>query len=355
MDISRSYTVLGLMSGTSLDGVDAALCSFTQNGKDWSYDLLFAETISYSPTWRKALSGAFEMSARDLVKLDMEYGKYLGNICQRILKKTKGGVELIASHGHTVFHDPKNSYTFQIGNGANIASKSGITVVNNFRISDVAYGGQGAPLVPVGDYFLFKEYQACLNLGGFANISFDLNAKRIAFDICPVNIALNYLSQKLGEEYDVNGEKGRSGKVINALLNNLNELSFYKQSAPKSLGREWLESKFLPMLIKDRSSNSDKLRTVYQHIADQLGYIFKTYSLKNVIITGGGVHNRFLMELLQQKSGIEIVIPDDKTIDFKEAIIFAFLGLLRRMNKINCFSSVTGASMDTSCGTIYIP
>ena len=353
--MQQSKKVLGLMSGTSLDGVDAALCAFTKTDTGWNYDLLHAETIPYSEKWKKTLSDAFEMRGSDLAKLDVDYGRYLGNICKNVFDKTGIKAELISSHGHTVFHDPDNRYTLQIGNGANIAFESGTPVVCNFRVNDIAAGGQGAPLVPAGDLHLFNQYQACLNLGGFANISFDYQGKRTAFDICPVNIILNHLANCLGMDYDVDGLIGRKGNIFTPLLTRLNELSFYRQDIPKSLGREWFEKEFLSLVNKTEITLNDKFRTVYQHIIDQLVYVFGKYNLTTIMISGGAANNKLIVELLQQESNVDIILPDREIIDYKEAVIFGFLGLLRWMNEINCYSSVTGAVKDTSCGIIYLP
>lgn len=343
------------MSGTSLDGLDAALCSFSQSDEKWNYHLHYADTVPYPADWKNKLSGAFTMSGRDLTKLDIEYGKYIGSVCNKVFQRAGKKADLISSHGHTVFHDPAFGYTLQIGHGANIAFETGIPVVCNFRVADVAAGGQGAPLAPVGDHYLFNQYQACLNLGGFANISFEHNYNRIAFDICPVNIVLNHLAQKAGREYDINGELAKEGKVSTSLITKLNKLGYYKKKFPKSLGREWLEKTFLPIVDEEIYSLTDQLRTLYQHITGQIVLTLNTYGIKNVMLTGGGTHNKFLTELIKQHSDVNVIIPDDSTINFKEAIIFAFLGLLRTMNKINCFSSVTGAVRDTSTGIIYLP
>jgi anhydro-N-acetylmuramic acid kinase len=352
----KENLVLGLMSGTSLDGVDAALCSYYGSGNKWSYRLHYAETIPYSAAWKNALSGAFGLNGRELTRLDIDFGKYLGQLSNEVLIKSGLNVGLIASHGHTVFHDPDNHYTLQIGNGSNLAMETGLPVVCNFRVTDVALGGQGAPLVPVGDRYLFHEYQSCLNLGGFANISFDREDERVAFDICPVNIVLNYLAAQTGNEMDLNGNLGRSGRVNNALLKQLNQLEYYGRDLPKSLGREWVENQFLPLMnTTPQIPLADKFRTVYQHIVNQLVLVVKQYKLKNMLITGGGVHNLFLRELILEDSAVEITIPDQATVDFKEAIIFGFLGLLRIMNRVNCFASVTGAGRDSVCGAVYLP
>jgi anhydro-N-acetylmuramic acid kinase len=258
---------------------------------------------------------------------------------------------LIASHGHTIFHQPEKGFTFQLGNGASIAAETGIPTVADFRTGDVALGGQGAPLVPVGDKLLFSDYESCLNLGGFANISFDQHGKRIAFDICPVNFILNDLAQKSGWPYDTGGELGRSGNMNRELLEQLNQLAFYRQSPPKSLGREWMNHYFMPLMAADEIPLNDQLRTAYEHIAIQISNASPVHG--KMLVTGGGAFNTFLIERLKHHLKCEIVIPHAEIIQFKEALVFAFLGLLRFMGEINCYASVTGARRDSSAGVTY--
>lgn len=259
--------------------------------------------------------------------------------------------ELVASHGHTIFHQPEKAFTFQLGHGASIAAETGITTVADFRSGDVALGGQGAPLVPVGDRLLFNDYNMCLNLGGFANISYEENHKRIAFDICPVNILLNDLAMRLGKQYDAGGALGRTGRVDDKLLSRLNHLDFYREKPPKSLGREWLDTYFIPLLDESTIPVKDKLHTLYEHIAIQIAGVSKKNG--RILITGGGTFNTFLLERIKEHIAVEMVIPADTIINYKEALIFAFLGLLRYLGEINCYASVTGAKRDSSTGVIY--
>lgn len=345
--------VMGMMSGTSLDGVDIALCSFSKSKLEWKYDLQFAKTYSYNARWKKSLIYADKIASDELVKLDREYGSFLGRLVNETIREFGICPDLIASHGHTIFHNPKQGYSLQIGHGANIAGNTGVNVISDFRSADIALGGQGAPLVPVGDKLLYGGYQSCLNLGGFSNISFDSEEQRIAFDICPVNIVLNYISAKLGLDFDNEGSIGRKGKPVELLLQKLNALDYYNEEPPKSLGKEWLDKNFIPLLDADNSILEDKLSTIYKHIAFQIATVIRKYNLKNVFITGGGAHNSFLIQLLQENLQTRIIIPDKKTIDYKEAIVFAFLGLLRIQNEVNCYASVTGAQNNSICGTVY--
>lgn len=354
--MTHGTIIAGLMSGTSLDGVDIAVCRFEENKGVWSFEVLSAETIPYPDLWRERLTSVFHEDSVSLARLHHEYGSWLGECAIQFFNKTNLRPRLIASHGHTVFHRPADGFTFQLGSGAAIAAKTGIDTISDFRTTDVALGGQGAPLVPVGDHFLFGGHKFCLNLGGFANISFVKDDGRIAFDICPVNTALNYLASKRGLPYDAAGELAGQGVIIPELLDNLNSLPFYRQPAPKSLGREWFEKVFLPMINGGGHSIEDRLRTVAEHIGMQIANALFHAPGTTLLTTGGGAHNHFLVGIIEEqvsRHGIHVVVPDAEVVNFKEAIIFAFLGLLRYEERINVFASVTGASRDSSSGAIY--
>lgn len=345
------WLVVGAMSGTSLDGLDLAAVEFRRIENRWNFSIIAAETVKYSNEWEEKLRTAPEFPGEKLIELHNIYGKFTGQQINRFIKFHQLTPDLIASHGHTVFHQPEKGFTFQAGNGACIAAETGITSVADFRTGDVALGGQGAPLVPVGDHLLFSEYGSCLNLGGFANISFEKNGKRIAFDICPVNFILNDLTLKLGKTYDENGKLGRQGTIDNQLLEKLNKLKFYSQSPPKSLGKEWMDSYFFPVIEESNLSVQDKLRTVYEHIAVQIAKAAPSEG--KMLVTGGGAFNSFLLERFRQHLKCEIVIPSSEIINYKEALIFAFLGLLRFLGEVNCYASVTGARRDSSAGMVF--
>lgn len=349
------YTVLGLMSGTSLDGIDIAICSFRETKETWDYEIHFTKTYSYNELWRNTLRDAYNLNGRQLMELDRAYGDYLAEVINLSVAESNIMPDFIASHGQTIFHSPDRRMTCQIGHGANIAVGARIPVISDFRSADVALGGQGAPLVPVGDKFLFNQFQSCLNLGGFSNISFDINDQRKAFDICPVNMILNELSSQLGLDFDKDGLNGRKGKPNPDLSAQLDNLGYYHDYMPKSLGFEWYERNFRPLIVGSELSVYDQLATVYNHIANQICSVFKKYGIANTLVTGGGAHNSFLIELIRKNSSTQIILPDQRIIDFKEAIIFAFLGLLRFMNRINTLASVTGAERDSIGGAIYMP
>lgn len=341
------------MSGSSLDGLDVALCDLQFENNIWTAKILHAETYSYNNSLIELLTSAGSMDAINLLKLHREFGIYTGKIINHFMDNCPETPDYIASHGHTIFHQPEKGITFQAGDGAYIAAETGITTISDFRSLDVALGGQGAPLVPIGDAFLFNEYDYCLNLGGIANISFKGNQKRLAYDICPVNIILNQLAKQAGKKYDKDGNIAKSGKLIKPLLTDLNSLSYYKKSPPKSLGREWVESDFLPLIENYNAPIEDKLHTVVQHIAEQIGIVTKSGVRKELFLTGGGTHNKFLVQQIRHTTNHILIIPDDEIIDFKEALIFALLGVLRYRRETNCLASVTGARKDCTGGIIH--
>lgn len=342
------------MSGTSLDGVDLAHIYFFEEKGKWSFEIKESQTISYSESWINRLKKAVDFSDLELKKLNEDYTILLAEIISNFIKTNNiENLDAVCSHGHTILHQPQNGFTLQIGNLPQIAKLTNQKVVCDFRVQDVKLGGQGAPLVPIGDQILFSEYDYCLNLGGFSNVSFNENGSRIAFDISAVNTVLNFYANKLGFDYDDKGKISRSGNVSEVLLSELNELDFYKKSYPKSLGFEFVKTILLPIIEKYQIPIEDKLRTFTEHIAMQIALALpkKTGSL---FITGGGAYNDFLIEKTQFfLPEMRIVIPDTKTIEFKEALIFALLGVLKLRNEINVLASVTGATHNHSSGEIY--
>jgi anhydro-N-acetylmuramic acid kinase len=347
----KQTNIIGLMSGTSLDGLDIAYCEFINNDGEYQIQQVITHEIGYSSLWKKRLSEAHLLSAEEFVRLDHDFGRFLGKETSAFIYQHNLEVHYISSHGHTVFHNPKEGYTTQIGHGADIMSETGIDAIYDFRASDVALGGQGAPLVPAGDELLFDKYDYCLNLGGFANISYKNNEnKTVAFDICPVNFVINYLVGKLGEEYDESGRLGSSGTIIPGLLNELNNLPFYRRKPPKSLGREWVEKNIFPLLNDKNQDIKDVLRTFYEHLAVQINNALTVKYDQSLLITGGGAKNTFLIDRLSHYISGKIIIPEEQIISFKEAIIFAFLGLLRTEEKPNCLCKVTGSQRNNVGG-----
>ena len=345
--------VLGLMSGTSLDGIDLVYVSFL-NDNYQKFDILHSETVSYSKKWKSTLQNSISFSSDDLKELNIEYGSLLGNVINDFVAKYDiDKIDFIASHGHTVLHQPHKGITLQIGDGQIIANATKQKVICDFRTQDVVLGGQGAPLVPIGDELLFSNYDYCLNLGGFSNISFNKEGLRIAFDICPVNIVLNHYVNKLGLEYDESGKIASKGRLNNQLLEKLNSIGFYSEEPPKSLGLEWVKENIFPLIDGLETDVSVILRTFVEHVAIQISKVIKDNN--SVLVTGGGAFNSFLMNRIEVVSNSKIELPKTKLIDFKEALVFAFLGVLRFNGQVNCLSSVTGAKKNHSSGEVFLP
>lgn len=343
------------MSGTSLDGLDLALCEFKQQGSGFTFKLIKSKTLAYTPKLKKRLFEIKDASALDYFAFNAEYGRFIALQVNAFLKDAKAKPLAIASHGHTVFHQPKSGFSTQIGHGATIAAHTGITTICDFRSTDVALGGQGAPLVPLGDKLLFGEFDACLNIGGIANISFEKQGKRLAYDICEANMLLNTLSEKAGKTYDSNGRMAASGKINSELLNKLNTIKYYKQSGAKSIGREWFEKNIEPLFKHSQLSVHDQLATATAHIAQTIGLELSKHALQSVLITGGGAFNTHLVDLIMANTRCKVILPSNDIINFKEALIFAFLGYLRLINKPNALASVTGATKDSVSGAVYLP
>ena len=347
-----TYRAIGLMSGTSLDGLDIAYCTF-YSGSSWSFELHHATTIPYDEVWRKRLREAHTLSGLELSKLNVELGIQHGKWVADFIERHEAKVDFIASHGHTVFHQPEAGLTLQIASPAHIAAKTGCDVIADFRTTDVALGGQGAPLVPIGDLLLFESYPICLNLGGIANMSVKDGSGIKAFDIGLCNMALNHVAEQMGLSFDRDGAIAQEGQVNEALLNELNALDFFHQSAPKSLGKEFWLTEFLPIVELAQLNERDLLRTLVEHIAVQISRSLTSYASCHVLATGGGAHNSFLIERIQAHTHHTLIVPEKGIVDFKEALIFAFLGALRLSGKSNSLSTVTGALRDSVGGAVY--
>ena len=349
MGFYKQHNVIGLMSGTSLDGVDLAFVTFKYD-RLWQYELGVCQTIPYDEKWLKVLKGLHLKSRDEIRAVSQDYAHYLSLLIDRFIQKNKLHVDAICSHGHTILHQPNKGITLQIGDGQEINKRLNIPVVSDFRSLDVELGGQGAPLVPIGDELLFKEYDCCLNLGGFSNFSFSKEKKRLAYDICPVNIALNTYANQLGYDYDKNGQIAQKGRINNSLLSELNGLKYYTTLAPKSLGKEWLENNFLPLTDKYEDSLENKLRTLVEHMAIQIGSCIPN---GRCLLTGGGAFNTFLLQRMHVHSKANFILGDKKLIEYKEALIFGLLGVLKIENQINCLASVTGAKRDSIVGEYF--
>jgi len=356
--IDKEMKVLGIMSGSSMDGVDLALCEVNESAQGWQVEILEGVTVPYSETWRVRLSQLRYQNAELYAKTDVFYGRYLGELAAAFFQQTGYTADLVASHGHTIFHNPKGWLTAQIGDGATLNAFSKVPVVSNFRRADVGLGGQGAPLVGLGDDLLFSEYDFCLNLGGFCNVSAKHQGKRIAFDISPCNIVLNRLARDRDLQYDEDGAIAEAGQIDYSLLNALNEIEFYQQSFPKSLGREWINKNFWHIVREfDDLSLEDRMKTLVMHIAVQVrkaleGIAEKPLEDCKLLVTGGGAFNKTLVDHLRSETECAVVVPEAKLVNYKESMIFALLGAMRVKNLNNTLSSATGASTDWVAGSL---
>jgi anhydro-N-acetylmuramic acid kinase len=356
MKPARTYRMIGLMSGTSLDGLDMACVKFSKDRR-WSYEVLQAVTVPYSREWSSRLAEAHTLPAEAMIQLHAAYGRFLGTSCAKFIRERRiRYLDGIASHGHTVFHQPDKGFTFQLGDGNAIHAATGLTVVSDFRSLDVHLGGEGAPLVPVGDRLLFPTADLCLNLGGIANVSMEIKGKRMAFDICFCNLALNHLAREAGKTFDRYGRMAAKGTTDPGLRKRLSGAYAAVRKKRKSLGREYFEAVIRPLLDEPSLSLSDRLRTVCESIADEIELTLPS-KRRNIrmLTTGGGAWNRQLLEILRSRLAgkATVVLPSPKIINFKEAIIFAFLGLLRMRNENNVLSSVTRGKRD-SCSGIMV-
>lgn len=364
----QKYYVIGLMSGTSLDGVDLAYTEFIYDTNKWNFNLIHYQSIPYDTAWRNKLNDAMKLDALGIQYLDIELAEYFSLLINHFIKENKiTNIDFISSHGHTVFHQPEKKLSLQIGAGNIIASNCGIDVVCDFRKQDVAIGGQGAPLVPIGDRYLFSEYDFCLNIGGIANVSFEIENQRIAYDICPANMVLNYYAELKNKNYDEEGNLASQGKLNTELLNQLNYLDYYSLPIPKSLGKEYVFDNVIPLINSFDISIEDKLHTFCTHIAMQIASAVPVTSATpsnqslvtshqspiTILATGGGAYNTFLINKIKEFTEANIVIPSKEMIEFKEAIVFAFLGVLYKRSENNCLASVTGARKDHCSGVYY--
>ncbi len=356
----KTYKVIGLMSGTSLDGLDLAYCHITKTLDRWAYGIEHTKSVDYTLEMKEKLKKSIFLTADELLIFNNTYGQWLGEQVKIFIKENDLHIDFIASHGHTTHHQPKNGLTYQIGSGQHLANESACKVVCDFRTNDVALGGQGAPLVPIGDQLFFGNYDFCLNLGGISNISFDKNDKRIAFDIGLANMILNHITQKIDLKYDKGGKLASTGKINSSMLHQLNALEYYKLPFPKSTGYEWFTQKVVPIIETTEDSIENLLHTSIHHLCEQIAIQIKANAndtKSTLLVTGGGALNDFLIDTLKEKLGtnIEVVVPSKKLIENKEALVFALMGVLRIEKKINVLSSVTGAQRDSSSGIVFNP
>lgn len=356
------YRAIGLMSGSSLDGIDIVFTELEERAGRWAFEIKAAECIPYNKAWWQKLKDATKLDAWEYLLLHAAYGKFTGETVNAFIEKHKlhHQVQLIASHGHTVFHAPELGMTAQLGDGAAIAAITGINVVSELRAMDVALGGQGAPIVPVGERLLLPQYAYYLNLGGIANISANLDDKYIAFDVCPANRVLNMLAAKVGKEYDDNGAMAQAGALHTGLLTQLNTQPYYQKMYPKSLDNNFGTAVLYPLIESMGLTVEDALRTYTEHIVQQIAYAvnsLQTTVVKQMLVTGGGAFNSFLVQRLQASLNvfnIEVVVPDENLVKYKEALVMALLGVLRWREEDTVMQSVTGATRNSIGGAVWI-
>lgn len=361
------YKVIGLMSGSSLDGLDMLYTHLHASGGKWSYEILHSQCAPYSSEWTEKLANAVNLSARDYQLLHSAYGRWVGETVNAFIAahQLEHKVDLVASHGHTSFHIPGQGTTAQLGDGATIAAVTELPVVSDLRALDVALGGQGAPTVPIGEKLLLPEYPLLLNLGGIANISLNRGEQPIAFDVCPANRVLNLFAQQLGQPYDDAGKLAASGKVNEKVLQQLNGLEYYRIPAPKSLANEFGTATVFPLLAHAGLAIPDALATYVAHISGQVQQAFQpwleriqqTDAAATMLVTGGGAFNTFLVESIQravEPLGITVVVPDPALVNYKEALVMALIGVLRWREEYNVLASVTGATRNSINGALWL-
>jgi anhydro-N-acetylmuramic acid kinase len=354
-----NYEIVGLMSGTSLDGLDIVHATFTKRNDVWSFELTNSATYEYSLPLVERLHSAKDKTIPALLTLDKDFGNEMAVLVNEFIREKKiniKNIDAIASHGQTVYHQPQNGFSYQIGCGSTLAYHTGIPVINDFRNKDIIAGGQGAPLVPIGEIHLFKdEADAFLNLGGFCNMTYcNKKGDWKAFDISPCNLPLNKLAKQKGMSFDEDGQLSKKGTIDFFLLDLLNQIPYYTLEPPKSLGTEWLDEEFYP-LIKFSKNTEDNLATVTEHVAIQIANAIIEKDIQRLMITGGGAYNTFLLNRIRHHSTVEIILPSKEIINFKEAIVFGFLGALYLDKEPNNVPSATGASKKVNGGVYHCP
>ena len=366
---SKTYYVLGLMSGSSLDGLVIAYCNITWDGdRVTHWKLLESETLPFSDKWKNRLRELPNQNGLIFAKTNTYFGHYMGGLVNEFIENYRiKELDFIASHGHTIFHDPEHRISIQIGDGAALASQTGYTTICDFRTQDVAMDGEGAPLSPLADRYMFHNYDFYLNIGGIANVSANTgNDNWVAMDCCAANQVLNLLAEELGSEFDNNGSFASRGSVNEKLLGQVSDFSYYSNPYPKSMSNGWIREKIIPLYREAECSSEDKLATACEHIAIEIsnsiqdiinkeGFIRTSYKM---LLTGGGVFNNYLVQTIHaycnRSLDIDLLMPDASIINFKEAMLMALLGVLRVEKVPNSMKAITGAKMDTINGAIHV-
>lgn len=351
------YRVLGIMSGSSMDGLDMVYCLIEENAGEWSYQIEHGECMAFDPEWKNRLEDITRLSALELIRTHSALGRWIGYQANEFMERygLEHKVHFISSHGHTVFHEPHHQMTFQIGDGAGISVITGLPVISDLRNIDVALGGQGAPIVPIGEKLFWKDFNYFLNIGGIANLTKTDTKDYMAYDVCPANRVLNELAKEKHLEYDQGGAIASEGNINLPLLEALNNLEYYTQKPPKSLANEMGTQKIIPLIGTYNLSTEDKMRTYVEHICVQISQ--QCEDSGRMLVTGGGAFNGFLIQILREKlkqREIEIIIPDKTLIEFKEALVMALIGVLRWREESNVLNSVTGSSRNSIGGALWL-
>jgi len=344
--------IAGVMSGSSLDGLDIAIVHFSPNS-DWQ--LLWSYDIPYTPEWVSRLKNYHLLSSTEYVSLKFDFSRYIGELVGDALGDYSGNVDYVSFHGHTLLHLPEKGITEQIGNGGVLAAILNIPTITDFRTQDVTKGGVGTPLAPLVELNLFKGHDYYLNLGGIANITKLIDAaKLMAYDVCPCNQVLNYFSNQMGKDYDEGGEIARSGTINKNLIDYLNSIPYFDQNPPKSLDNNWIMNEVIPNFPAGKIE--DTLHTFCNWVAECIANEVEESKASSLMVSGGGAHNTYFMECLTSRlssKNCELHLPSKEIIDFKEAILMSLMAYKYINGESNVLCSVTGASSDSIGGALY--
>lgn len=347
------------MSGTSLDGLDLCAVEFERTNGRWTYRIHAFETIPYRGTlWPEHLTAAYRDRGALRTQVSHEFALWCQGQWLDFGARHQFAAHAVAHHGHTVEHDPLRGITVQIGHEASAFASSPIPVVGDFRSGNVARGGQGAPLVPLADRDLFEDFAVCVNLGGFSNASWtDGGGLRRAGDLGPCNGLLNPLAGELGRDYDPEGTYAATGTA--RPTPDLEKLHYYGAPFPKSLGREWMETDFLPAFNAKRPNRTeDALATASAHIAWSIAQGLRAANAPKgpALLSGGGAYNTDLIRRLRETAPEwEWTVAPKDILEAKEALAFAYLGLLRLRGEPNVLASYAGGTADGCDGSIFGP
>lgn len=348
------------MSGSSLDGLDIGIIDIIKKGNELSYEVIRCDTIEYSTEWKKSLTSLPNASAKELANNDMAYSRYMSELIRSFLKE-EDQIDYVSLHGHTLFHEPENGFTYQLGNGGVLSARLGLPVVCDFRSKDIGLGGKGTPLAPIVDSYFYNEYEVLINLGGICNLTFLSKKETIAWDVCPCNQLLNFLSEKMNLAYDKDGLIARNGKLNLDFLNILEKNPYYSEKYPKSLDNQYIKQNIIRELDSYTIPLEDQLHTTCIFVARQIKAAIQmaVKSLEvawpeKILITGGSAHNAFLIQCIKEHCAPSVVsIPDETIINYKEIILMALCAYLRVNNQENTLSEVTGSSRNSIGGAIY--